>query len=184
MQIAYVVFSQIIILAMRILFLLLCFAAYSVTATGQRHIDWSTHPNFDEMTRVAFDADNDCSVIALAIACDIPYHRSFWLHRDLLGRDCASCYTEVAEFYSGIGKALNELNLVGNIIVRPSDETKLTVRQLAMTCQEQYIYVGVDGHALAIVNGIVFDNAINPALDMIVQAAFTVQRGPTPTLNK
>jgi hypothetical protein len=161
---------------MRYILFLLCFVAYSVTA--QTHIDWATHPNFDANTRAAFDAHNDCSVIALAIACDIPYHRSFWLHRDYLGRECAQCYTHVDRFYLGIGAVLNELHLSGNIIVRPDDPTKITVRQLALTVQDQYIYVGVDGHALAIVNGMVFDNAVEPALDMIVKSAFTIQRLP------
>jgi len=161
---------------MRSFFLLVCFAAYSVTA--QVHIDWTTHPNFDEGTRIAFDAYNDCSVIALAIACDIPYHRSFWLHRDYLGRDCAQCYTHVDRFYMGIGKVLNQLHLAGEIIVRPNDPTKITVRQLALAVPDQYIYVGIDGHALAIVNGMVFDNAGGESLDMIVKSAFTIQRLP------
>lgn len=159
---------------MRYIFLLMCFAAYSVTA--QQHIDWTTHPNFDAGTRAAFGAHSDCSVVALAIAADIPYHRSFWFHRDVLGRPCATCPQPVDSFYRNIGKVLNELHLVGNIIIRPDDATKITVRQLALVMQDQYVYVGVEGHALAIVNGIVFDNASDPALDMIVQSAFTIVR--------
>lgn len=167
-------FSLIYILDMRYIFLFVCFAVYSVSA--QQHIDWTTHPNFDEQTRVAFGSDQDCSVIALAIACDIPYHRSFWLHRDVLGRPCATCPQPVEPFYQNIGAVLNELHLVGNVIIRPNDTTKITVRQLALLMQEQYVYVAVQGHALAIVNGLVFDNAFEPALDMEVRSAFTITR--------
>lgn len=150
----------------------------SQLAEAQTHRAWDTHPNYDARTQYMLDSDNDCSVIALAIAADIPYHRSFMLHRDLLGRECASCVQEAKPFWEGIGDVLAELHLAGNILVRPDDEILPNVAQLAIAYPNDFIYVVIDGHALAIVNGIVWNNAADSNIEDTVLAAFVITRLP------
>lgn len=149
-------------------------------ACGQRHVAWDEHPNYDAYTQLSVNADNDCSVIALAIAADIPYHRSYNLHKDFLGRECAQCPTSVPLFFMGIDNALRDVYRTAFVVVNFDDLYHPTVWQLAGSdaAKGEFIYVAVDGHALAIVNGVVFDNRVDPCLNCRVEGAFAIRRAP------
>ena len=48
----------------------------SFTATAQDFVPADLHPNFSAEIRHYLSAENDCAVIAYAIAADVPYHRA------------------------------------------------------------------------------------------------------------
>jgi hypothetical protein len=160
--------------------MLLAGILFSLTqlACGQRHVAWDEHPNYDAYTQLSVNADNDCSVIALAIAADIPYHRSYNLHKDFLGRECAQCPTQVALFFKGIDDALRDVYRTAFVVVNFNDSYHPTVWQLAGSeaAKGEFLYVAVNGHALAIVNGVVFDNRVDPCLNCRVEGAFAIRR--------
>jgi len=147
-------------------------------ACGQRHVAWDEHPNYDYVSQLAVNADNDCSVIALAIAADVPYHKSYHAHKDFLGRECAQCPTNVASFFAGIADALRDLYRTAFVLVRGDDFYHPTVWQLAGSdaAKGEFLYVAVDGHALAIIDGVVWDNRVDPCLNCRVEVAFAIRR--------
>lgn len=158
-------------------FILICILSLTHVTTAQEFRDWTTHPNFDMLSRASIQADNDCSVIAFAMACDIPYHKSYMVHRDYFERCSPTDETRAEPFWNNVESALHSLHRVGVIVQHPDDES-ITVYQLAAKYPTGSIYVVVHGHALAIINGTVFNQIAEPCLGCEVLAAFEVFNTP------
>lgn len=134
---------------------------FATCATAQDFMIADLHPNFDSRTREYLNAEQDCSVIAFAIAADIPYHKSFRFHYNYAGR------TNPQE-----GVTLGQLMDGWDMMLRKAHQTctyytpngYITVGDLAILYPEGNFYVMVPGHALAIVNGTVWDNYSNRAM--------------------
>ena len=158
-----------------LILIILCSLSY--VSVAQTFTPWEQHPNYDYETRLSVYADNDCSVIAFAIACDIPYHRSYFIHKNFFERKTPRSVTEAKPFWNNISDALRSLHLMGEIVHRPTDST-ITVQELVAQHMDAFMYIVIDEHALASVNGTIFNQAAEPCLDCEVHAAFEVLRTP------
>lgn len=161
---------------MRSILLILLLSLTYVTE-AQSFIPWDLHPNYDEATQVAIGSDNDCSVIAFAIAANVPYHVSFNTHKKFFHRLDPKEPTRTDYFWLNVGRALTSQYRVG-IMLHTPDSTTTTVSELVREYDDEFLYIAVDGHALAAVNGVIYDNRVRPCLDCEVHAAFAVQRMP------
>lgn len=158
-----------------LILILMCSLSYVTVA--QSFTPWEHHPNFDYETRLSVKADNDCSVIAFAIACDIPYHRSFFVHKTYFERETPRSVTNAEPFWNNVGRALSSLHLHGEIIHRP-DDADVTVEELVSQHMDAFLYIVIDHHALASVNGTIFNQRAEPCLECKVHAAFEVYQTP------
>ena len=157
-------------LAAAIIWLLILCGVISV-ASAQTYMPVSTHPNFDSYSRDYIGAANDCSVIAWAIAADVPYHKAFDGHSKYCGRQNPAEPTRLESFADGVVEMAyqhhRELRFV-------TFDANPTLAQLAAQFPDQRIFCLVRGHAAAITNGVVWDNLDRKAMDAEVLGAIFI----------
>lgn len=135
--------------------------AVAIAASAQSFVPSDFHPNFDKTTREYVGAEQDCSVIAFAIAADIPYHKSFRLHYDYAGRTNPKEGVTLGQLMDGWDMMLHKAHQTCTYY---TPNGYITVGDLAILYPEGHFYVMVPGHALAIVDGTVWDNYSNRAM--------------------
>ena len=131
-------------------------------AFAQTFMSASTHPNFDNATRQWLGAEQDCSVIAFAIACDVPYHKSFAAHYNYAGRKDPTVGVKVDLLLNGWNDMLMSVHR-GAYYYDPTDG--MTVSDFALANDKGRFFLIVPGHALAVVDGTVWDHPENQAMD-------------------
>lgn len=148
---------------------LLSLVAFSVTA--QDFIPADYHPNFSQEIRNYLSAENDCAVIAYAIAADVPYHRA---HR-LFAKDCratAQSPTDIeclVEHWNSYMDLSNRTSYFQSYIDIPC-----TVAEFARANPKGNFFLIVPRHALAVCDGTVYDNMYNAAMDAEVLGAILI----------
>lgn len=132
-------------------------------AFAQTFMSASAHPNFDQPTRDWLGAEQDCSVIAFAIACDVPYHKSFKAHYKFAGRVDPTVGVEVPKLLDGWADMLSYVHRGAFYYDVPSPG--MDVSDFAVNNNEGRFYLIVPGHALAVIDGTVWDHPENYAMD-------------------
>ena len=144
--------------------LALALSVLSITgAFAQNFMSASSHPNFDNPTRQWLGAEQDCSVIAFAIACDVPYHKSFTAHYNYAGRVDPTVGVEVPKLMDGWSDMLLSVHRGALYYAVPVEG--MTVSDFALANDDGRYFLIVPGHALAVVNGTVWDHPENVAMD-------------------
>ena len=143
--------------------------AFSVTA--QDFVPADMHPNFSSEIRNYLSAENDCAVIAYAIAADVPYHRA---HR-LFAKDCRAtaqsptdiqCLVENWDYYMAMTNRVSYFQSYTDI--------PCTVAEFARANPKGNFFLVVPRHALAVCDGTVYDDLPNMAMDAEVLGAIYI----------
>lgn len=143
----------------------------SFAATAQDFVPADLHPNFSAETRHYLNAENDCAVIAYAIAADVPYHRA---HR-LFAKNCRATpqsSTDIqclVEYWDSWMALTNRLSYFQSYIDIPC-----TVAEFARANPKGNFFLIVPQHALAVCDGTVYDNLYNVAMDAEVLGAILI----------
>lgn len=146
--------------------LVIVLSVLSITgAFAQTFMSAASHPNFDNPTRQWLGAEQDCSVIAFAIACDVPYHKSFAAHYNYAGRVDPTVGVKVELLLNGWDNMLMSVHR-GAFYYEPTDG--MTVSDFALANDDGRFFLIVRGHALAVVDGTVWDHPENIQMDALV----------------
>ena len=140
-------------------------------ATAQDFVPADLHPNFSAEIRHYLNANNDCAVIAYAIAADVPYHRA---HR-LFAATCratAQSPTDVECMVDNWSYYMDKTNR--SYLWQSYVDIPCTVREFARANTDGNFFLIVPGHALAVCDGTVYDNMSNVAMDAEVFGAIYI----------
>ena len=142
--------------------------AFSVTA--QDFVPADMHPNFSSEIRNYLSAENDCAVIAYAIAADVPYHRAYRLFKTC--RFSPQSPTDIKCLVADWDYYMQMTNRTS--LFQSYTDIPCTVAEFARANPQGNFFLIVPNHALAVCDGTVYDNLHNVAMDAEVLGAIYI----------